>query len=211
GAWAGREGRVATGPAGRITTEGVRLRLRNLGGEAGLETGGGRPARFALDAPPFDVAGWGELLPAAAPLGPEGRIAFEGLRVGTGPLTLGGRVALAPLVLRPDGRGPIELRGALVGSGDGLRSEDLRAAVGGQPVALELAIEGLGGAPRHRVELATEGADASALLGALAGRPDALEGPVTLAADLRGPVAGADAALAGLAGRVRLDAGPGRI
>jgi hypothetical protein len=125
-------------------------------------------------------------------------------------LRVAGRVALDGVGLRPGGRGPIVLRGALVGEGAALRSDGLVAEAGGQPAALAIAVTGLDGAPRHQTRIALENADAEALLAALAGEP-ALTGPLTFSADLAGPLAGGDATLAGLSGAARLAAGPGRI
>ena len=54
-----------------------------------------------------------------------------------------------------------------------------------------------------------ENADARALLEALTGKPDLLEGPATIAADLAGPLGAT--ALAGVAGGIDLAVGAGRI
>jgi hypothetical protein len=211
GAAASAEGRIATAPDGRIDAEQVRVRMKDIGGQGSLGAGGGRPLAAALDAPPFALAGIGDLVPALAPLAPEGSAALEGVRVSTPPLALAGRVVLDGARVRPAGRGPIVLRGALVGAGAGLRSEGLVAEAGGQPARLELAVTGLDGAPRHHTRIALEDADAQPLLAALTGEPEALTGPLTVSADLAGPLAGGDAALAGLSGSARLAAGPGRI
>lgn len=211
GAAASADGRIATGPDGRIEAREVHVRLKDIGGQGALGIGGGRPFAAALDAPPFELAGIGELVPALAPLAPEGAAALQGLRLSGPPLALAGRVVLDGARLRPGRRGPIVLRGALVGEGAGFRSEGLVAEAGGQPASLALAVTGLDGAPRHQTRLALERADAQPLLAALTGRPDALTGPLTVAAELAGPLAGGGAALAGLAGDARLAAGPGRI
>ena len=211
GSAASAEGQLRTAPDGRIHTEEVRIRIRNLGGQGRLEWGGGAPLTAALDAPAFAVDGWGELVPALAPLAPEGRVALAGGRLSGEPLALAGRLQLEALRLRPGGRGPFELRGALRGDGTSVRSEDLVAEVGGQPVALALAITGIGAATRHETRIVLEGADSQPLLAALTGRPDAMAGPITLRAALAGPLAGGDAALAGLRGAADLAAGPGRL
>jgi hypothetical protein len=212
GAAATAEGRLATRPDGRLSTEEVRLRIQNIGGGAQLESGGGRPAELRLDLPSFPATELAALSPALAPLAPEGQLALSGLHVVAGrPPAFDGRVSLDPLRLRPDGRGPIELRGALVGDGAVVRSDALAATIGGQRVAIDLELSGLPALPHHRTRLAARDADAGALLGALAGEPSRMEGPVTLDADLHGPLAPGDAALGALAGEVRVAAGPGRI
>jgi hypothetical protein len=167
------------------------------------------PDGLHFSAAPFDLKGWGEVIPSLAAVAPEGNIAIEGMRVATGPLALAGRVALDGVRLRPAGRAPIALRGALVGQGASIASEGLVAIAGGQRIALRLRADKLDGAPRHHLQLDTQNADARALLEALTGKPDLLEGPATIAADLAGPL---DAtALAGVAGGIDLAVGAGRI
>ncbi len=211
GAAASAEGQLRTAPDGRVHTQEVRIRIRNLGGQGSLEWGGGEPLAATLDAPAFAVDGWGELVPALAPLAPEGRLALAGGRITGAPLSFAGRVQLDALRVQPGGRGPFELRGALLGDGTSVRSEDLVADVGGQPVALALVVTGIGAATRHETRIALEGADSQPLLAALTGKSDAMEGALTLRAELTGPLAGGDAALAGLRGSADLAAGPGRL
>lgn len=211
GAAASAEGRLTTAPDGRIEIEQVRVRLKDIGGQGSLGFGGGRPLAARLDAPPFPVADLGELVPGLAPLAPEGRAALEALELRTPPLALAGRIVLDGVRVSPDGRGPIVLHGALVGAGDGLRSEGLVAEAGGQPAALALAVAGLGGTPRHQTRIVLEHADAQPLLAALTGESEAMTGPLGAAAELAGPLAGGEAWLAGLSGTARVAAGPGRI
>lgn len=211
GAAASAEGRIATGPDGRIETEQVRVRLKDIGGQGSLGFGGGRPLAARFDAPPFPLAGLGELAPSLAPLAPEGSAAVEGLQATASPLALAGRVVLDDVRVRPGGRGPIALRGALAGEGAGFRSEGLIAEAGGQPASVSLAVTGLDAAPRHQTRIVLERVDAQPLLAALTGEPEAMTGPLSFDADLAGPLAGGDAALAGLSGTARIAAGPGRI
>lgn len=210
GAAASAEGHLRTDPDGRVHTEEVRIRIRNLGGQGRLEWGGDRPLSAAFDAPAFAVDGWGALVPALAPLAPEGQLAWSDGHVAGSPPTVTGRAELDAVRLHPGGRGPIELHGALLADGDTLRSEDLVAHVAGQPVALALTLTELGVSARHQTQIVIDEADARPLLAALTGKPDALEGPVTLRAQLAGPVAAA-AALDGLEGSIDLAAGPGRL
>ena len=210
GAAASAEGRIATGADGRIETEEVRIRLSDIGAQGALGIGGDRPLLARLDAPSVPLASLAALVPSLARLGLGGSASLDGVTFATPPLALTGRVGLDEAQLRPEGRAPIPLRGALVGEGAGLRSEGLAAEIGGQPLALELVVSGLDRAPRHRTRLRIERADAERLLEALAEPPAALTGPLDLSADLSGPLAG-EAALAGLAGSARIVAGPGRI
>lgn len=211
GAAASAEGRLRSAPDGRVEAEQVRVKLSQIGGQGALGLGGGQPLAAALSAPPFPAEALASLVPALAPLALDGSASFEDLRLAAPPLALGGRLALDGVGARPGGRGPIVLRGALVGEGAGARSEGLVATIGGQPAALALAVTGLDGAPRHRTRITLEGVDAQPLLAALTGEPEAMTGPLTASADLAGPLAAGDAALAGLAGDARLAAGPGRL
>jgi hypothetical protein len=216
GAPATAEGRLAVDPAGRLRADDVHVRIRNLGGQARLEAGGGHPLAFELDAPPFDAADLGALVPALAPLVPDGRLALDHLSVGTAPLTVRGRVLLDGLRLHPGGRGPtrssgqggIVLRGALVGEGGSVRSDGLVAEVGGQRLDTQVTLADLAGSPREQLRVAARGVDAAALLEGLTGRPDLLEGPVGGDVELGGPLG---AGVEGLAGTMSFQAGPGRI
>jgi hypothetical protein len=182
----------------------VRLSIKNMNGQTRAA-----PDGVHFDAAPFDLTGWGEMIPALASLSPEGPIALEGVRVATSPLVLGGRVRLDGVRLHTASREAIALRGALLGKGASIASEALVATLGGQAVALSLRIDGLDAVPRHHSQLHTKNADAHALLEALTGKSDVLEGPATIDADLAGPLGAT--ALAGLGGTVDLAVGAGRI
>jgi hypothetical protein len=166
--------------------------------------------RFAVDASRAELELFGGAArkapgaPASAEgriaIAPDGRLSAEDVRVRV--QKLGGEA---------DGASAIELRGAFVHDGTTLRSEGLVAELGGQRVELALEVTDLAAVPRHRLRLATTGADSGALLAALGGERGALEGPVTLDAELAGPIASRDATIAGLAGEAAIRAGPGRI
>jgi hypothetical protein len=204
GAPATASGKLVRDANGKLGVDSVRLSIKNMNGALRAA-----PDGLHFSAAPFDLKGWGEVIPSLAAVAPEGNIAIEGMRVATGPLALAGRVALDGVRLRPAGRAPIALRGALVGQGASIASEGLVAIAGGQRIALRLRADKLDGAPRHHLQLDTQNADARALLEALTGKPDLLEGPATIAADLAGPL---DAtALAGVAGGIDLAVGAGRI
>jgi uncharacterized protein involved in outer membrane biogenesis len=204
GAPATATGRLVRQRDGKIRLDDVRLSIKNMNGQMSLH-----PDGLHLAAAPFDLTGWGELVPALAAVAPEGPIAFEAVRVATEPFSLAGRVVLDGVLLRPQGRQPIALRGALVGDGPGFKSEQLVAAAGGQPVTIALAMYGTSQHIDYRVELATRDADALALFEAIAGKPDLLEGPLTIDADLAGPLG--PTALVELGGKIDLRVGAGRI
>ncbi len=204
GAPATASGKLVRDANGKLGVESVRLSIKNMNGAVRAA-----PDGLHFSAAPFDLTGWGEVIPALAAVAPEGNIAIEAVRVATGPLALAGRVRLDDVRLRPNGRAPIALRGALVGEGASIASEGLSATAGGQRIALRLRADGLDGAPRHHSQLDTANADARALLEALTGEPDLLEGPATIAADLAGPLGAT--ARDGLAGGIDLAVGAGRI
>lgn len=107
--------------------------------------------------------------------------------------------------------GPLALRGALLGgSGSGaIRSEGLVATIGGQPVSIEFGAAGFDAQPHHTLSLAAQGVDARALVAALSGEVDVIEGPLGVRADLAGPLAAN--VLAALMGDADLTVGAGRL
>jgi hypothetical protein len=202
-------GRLVREPDGDFDLRDLRLEIRNLEAEGKLRTGSRE--RLELSAPPFEIVGWGELVPALAPYAPTGRIAVPRLALVPDPLDLRGRIDLQDLRLRPPGRAPVTLRGAFEGHGASLGSSELEAIVAEQRVGLDLELRGLATTPRYRVRANTRGADTNALLGALAGLDDTLHGPLTADADLSGPLGGSAEPLAALVGRARLEIGRGRL
>ncbi|HET6304332.1 MAG TPA: AsmA-like C-terminal region-containing protein, partial [Myxococcota bacterium] len=205
-------GRLVPTPGG-LDVRDWHLKIRNVEAEVQLRTGA--RTRLELDARPFDLGGWGELVPALAPYEPAGELALERIAVQTPPLDLGGRVLLRGLRLRP-GSGdraaePVILEGALVAEGTRLYSSGLVAKAGGETVGLEVEITGLAGAPRYRVRASTANAQIAALLLSLTGQKGALEGPLTANADLAGPLGGEEDPLRSLTGRARIDVGKGRL
>jgi hypothetical protein len=202
-------GRLVPGRPGQLGVEDARLRLKNLQGTGRLALG--PRTRVELAAPPFDLAGWEALVPALETLGVGGSLALENLAVATVPLDVRGGIGLVGLRVRPSGGEPIRLDGTLEGTGDTIRSKDLRATIAGQTAALDVEVAGLAGAPSWRVAARTEKADANALLTALAGMRDTLHGPLDLTANLSGPLGGRKPPLGAARGQVRLDIGRGRL
>jgi hypothetical protein len=167
--------------------------------------------RLELEAPPFDLRGWSDLIPALASVASKGSVAIQELVVTTVPLDVRGRVILQDLVLAPPGGEPIRLNGALEGIGGAVRSRDLEAVVGEQRIPLDAELSNLAKDPRYRIVARTDQAETNALLTALAGMNDTLYGPLTGNAELSGPVGGERPALEALGGQARLDIGRGRL
>ena len=83
--------------------------------------------------------------------------------------------------------------------------------VADQRFRLGLTVDSLAAEPQASLRLASEGADAGALVGGLAGKASTLEGPLTLSTDLRAPLADPDALLRALSGELKLGVTPGRL
>jgi AsmA protein len=205
------KGRLVPQPGGGFDVDGWELKIKNFEAQGRLRSGA--RTRLELEARPFALEGWGELVPALAPYAPAGELALEGIVVETPPLALAGRVLLRGLSLRPGDAAaePVILDGTLVAEGTGLHSSGLVAKAGGQAVGLEVEIADLAGAPRYRVRASTANAEIAALLRSLTGQKGALEGPLTANADLAGPLGGDADPLRSLSGRARIDVGKGRI
>ncbi|MCX5737285.1 MAG: DUF748 domain-containing protein, partial [Proteobacteria bacterium] len=122
GAPARASGKLVRDANGKLSVDGVHLSIKNMNGQTSVA-----PDGVHFDAAPFDLSGWGELIPALASLAPEGPIALEGVRVATSPLALGGRVRLVGVRLHAAGRAPIAVRGALLGNGARIAREGLVA------------------------------------------------------------------------------------
>jgi uncharacterized protein involved in outer membrane biogenesis len=159
---------------------------------------------FELDATRADLSAYGGAFrkPPGAPAKAAGNL----VRDAAGKLGVDGvRVKIEHM----NGKADVGIDGTFTADASQLRSDDLVAHVGGQPVAVALRVDGFDADPHHRAHVATKDVDARALLAALTGRGDLLEGPLTLDAELAGPLGAR--AVPGLAGTVDLAVGPGRI
>lgn len=178
-------GRIAPGQGGGLAIEDVKLVIRNL--EARGRIGSLSPLRVELSAPPFELAGWQELVPALSELAPSGRLSLEGLRFA--PRDLRGSIRLDDVALQRQGA-RFTLQGAVVGEGAGLRSQGMTLETAGQKSDLELELSQLFDTPRYAVKLAAKQADSNQLLGALLAKPDTLYGPLGLDLSLAGALGG---------------------
>ncbi len=203
------DGRVTTAEDGAVVLEGTRVRMKNLDAQLRLETGARTRAR--IDADPFALEGWDALLPALAETPVKGKLGFEALEVATGPLALGGRVRLDGLRVPQSESGELLLRGALVGDGGAVRSEDLVASFAGQELKLDLSLTDLERKPRLQLKSALEDADSNTLLATLADKPDVLSGPLDVDADLALPLTGGAPVTSTIRGTVRFSIEPGRL
>jgi hypothetical protein len=202
-------GRLIPSEGEGLALDEVRIRLRNLDASGRIRTA--PRLGVELEAPPFELEGWGESLPALASLEPKGRAAFQKLQIANEPLDVRGTVVFDGLRLRPPEREPIVLRGQLQGVGNAVRSQDMTATVADQTVMLDVELGDLATRPGYRVRARTDQADINALLAALAGLPGTLEGPLTSNAELSGPAGGERPPLEALGGTARLEIGKGKL
>jgi hypothetical protein len=191
-----------------LRIEGAELALADLRATLAVELAPGR--RLTVDAPPFDARALAALVPALAGRELAGSVALDGLAVELDPFDLRGRVRLEPLGLGGTGPEQLALRGALEGLGDELVGRDLRASVGGKEAPVELRLHELAAKPRFAVATKLEGVEASALVAALGGKREVLEGPLDLDARLEGRLGGRRS-VATLGGDVSLRIAPGRL
>lgn len=181
-------GRIAKGEGGGLAFEDVKLLIRNF--EAKGRIGSLDPLRVELDATPFELAGWEQLVPALAERRPVGRLGVEGLRYRAQPADLQGAIHLTDVQLGGDGAQPVALNGLLRAAGTAIRSEGLVAVAAGQTLELDARLEQLFTQPRYRVVAKAQGADSNALLSGLFAKPDTLFGPLGLNADVSGALGG---------------------
>lgn len=202
--------------AGRLVQAGAERRLEELEIRLHNFVGRGRAVladapRLELDAEPFALAGWEQLLPALGETAPSGTLALEGLVLGFGPLRLTGDLKATDLVMPLESGASATLSGRMTGHGDRLEGKGLDLRVAGQPFRVDLDVEGLSGAPTARLRMDADDADSQALLAALAGKEDTLSGPLRLRSDLRAPLTGEGELLERVTGKLRFDIAPGRM
>jgi hypothetical protein len=166
--------------------------------------------RVRLDAPRFDLAGFGPWLPGLGKSGASGGVALEGLDAALDPLSVRGGIVLDG-VSAPVGETQGRLSGRLEGRGDSLAGDAMELRVAEQRFRLGLVIDSLAKSPQASLRLVSEGADAGKLVSGLSGKSATLEGPLALDTDLRAPLSDPDALLRALTGRFELGVTPGRL
>jgi hypothetical protein len=203
-------GRIVTDSDGHIGLEDTQVDVKNFEAEVQLKTGA--RTRATVEAEPFELAGWGAMIPALVDYDPSGEVALRDLEVATGPLEVRGAVDLPGLRLRgPDGA-EILLRGGFRGTGGEIHSKELVALLAGQEIGLSLALADLGGGrPRLSAEVTAEGVESSALLGLFTDKKDALQGPLELRGGLAGPLGAGRPLAQTLRGTLRFHIQPGRL
>ena len=202
-------GRIVTGPDGQIGLQDTQVEIKDAEVEVQVERGA--RTRTTIDAEPFDLSGWGKMIPALAESDLAGEIGIRGLVVATDPLEVRGDIDLHDVRLRRGDGAEVVLRGSLRGTGAEIRSEKLVARVADQEIRLSVVVTGLAGRPHLATEVEADAVESSALLALFTEKSDTLQGPLELRGKLAGPL-GADRPLAEtLEGTVRIRIEPGRL
>jgi len=202
-------GRIVTGPGGRIELRDTQVKIKNFEAEVQLETGA--RDRTSIEAEPFELTGWGEMIPALAGSHPAGELAIRGLVVTSEPLEVRGALDLRDLRLRRKSGAEVVLRGRLLGSGPEIRSEDLTARIADQEIRISALVTGLAGRPRFATQLEADAVESSALLALVTEKSDTLQGPLELRGKLAGPLGGDRPLAETLEGKLRMRIEPGRL
>lgn len=195
--------------AGALAVDDLEIELRNAVARGELRT---EPrTRVRLSAERFDLEGWEEVVPLLGLATPSGGIALPSLEISSEPLSMTGRALLDGLTLRPQGREPMTLTGALDLRGQSLDAPELEMVTAGQTLGLSASVERIFDAPRFQVSIETAAADTNALLAAHAGEPDRVYGPLKLSAKLRGEFSERVSLLDSLEGPLDFGVDQGRI
>jgi hypothetical protein len=210
--------------AGNVSAAGpVTVKARLRGAPDALE------GEFDLEATRAELSAYGGAFvkPPGAPATASGRLVRDGQgRLGVDGVRLqiknmDGKATVQPGAWRIDvtpfdlaqflglAHGPLELAGALRSAGATLASDGARLVAGGQPIEVAWQVDLAASPARHALRLRAAGADAQALLAALTGEPDLLEGRLALDAAVAGPL-GADP-LGAATGSADAHVGAGRI
>jgi hypothetical protein len=202
-------GQLKPQPDGSFGLDDVRVKIRNAEGRGRLTTGA--RTRLSLDVPRFEVAVLEELFPALAGRGLSGSAVLSGLALETAPVSLRGRLALEGVEVGTQG-GSVRLVGALVGSGDRIETQQLIVSAGPERIAVAGSLAGLGRErPALSLRLDSRSADVGKALRAFGVADPLLEGPLAVNGALAGELRDGALDRDSVSGTVRLDGGPGRI
>ena len=202
-------GRIVTGPDGQIGLQDTQVEIKDAELEVQVERGA--RTRTIIDAEPFDLAGWGKMIPALAESDLAGEVGLRGLVIATEPLEVRGAVDLHDVRLRRGDGAEVVLRGSLLGTGSEIRSEKLVAEVAGQEIQLSVLVYGLDGQPRFAMKVEADAVESSALLALFTEKSDTLQGPLELRGKLSGPLGDDRPLTETLKGRVRMRIENGRL
>lgn len=210
-----------SGVRGTVTCEVVRQRDGRLGcGDVHLkvkkfEANGkvslGDRTRIVLNAPPFELDGWEELIPSLGGYDLSGPARLDDLAVTTAPMDVRGAIVLDGVTGVLPERGPVRIDGSLVGAGDTISGEDLRIVAADQVIGVSVSVSELDRDLRYRVQLETTGADTNRLVSTFTSKRDFVYGLLNLTGSLQGTAAGARSPLETVTGRFHLNIDKGRL
>lgn len=202
------KGKFVSKPDGSIAVDDLELKIHNLDARGKVDVG--KRVQAELTAPPFDLTGWDELVPALAEYHLAGKLVPGTLRVATDPLSVRGRIGLDGVRLAMPEGAEITLQGAVEGRGDSISLVDLTLTTGGQSVKIGGDVSGLSQKRMgYHLKLDSDGAESNTLLSAFTAAKDQLYGPLFVDTDLTGKTD--DPGLQSLAGHVQFGVHPGKI
>ncbi len=202
-------GRIVTGADGEIGLEDTEVTIKNFEAEVQVETGARR--RTTIEADPFDLTGWGTMIPALEQSAPTGTLAARGLVVTTKPLEVRGALDLQDVRLQQKSGAEIFLRGGFRGTGPRIRSEDLVALVAGQQVRLSVELNDLAATPHLVTKVEADDLESSDLVALFSEKKDTLQGPMELRGSLGSPLGAGKPLAETVNGRVSFRIEPGRL
>jgi len=202
-------GTLRARPDGGFAVDELRVKIKNFEAHGSLETG--THASVALDAPPFDLSGWEQLLPGIPGSSLEGRLSVDGLRASSPPTALNGTVVLDGVRVAASGQPPVVLQGRIAGAGNAIRSQELSASVARQPIALSVGVAPLDGSAVGSVSASGNGIDADALLSAFSKSKGNLTGPLRFDARFQAPLASGRPLVDVVSGTLDFSVGPGNF
>lgn len=171
----------------------------------------GDTTRIAVTSTDFDLRGWEEILPVLAPWNARGMVALDGLGVELvegAPRRFGGKLALRGVALDVPEAGRVQLRGTILGEQTRIRTEGLKAKLGGAVIGIRGSIEDPLGEGRFDLAIETEGeAETNEVLSNLTSTRDTVYGPLQFEGNVAGRLDDPRGVAATLDGVVRFTVG----
>jgi len=179
------QGRFTAPNEGALEVEVDRLQLKNMKSTASLRAGD--TTSVIVKAPPFDLKGWGELVPALAPYDVGGTVELRDLSVQAEPLELGGQVVLDGLTVDLPDAGMVTIEGKIAGWGDGFHLVDFDLGAADQHLALSGKVFRLTSDQLFELSVASVGVlRANPLVSEVSTLKDTLYGPMEMKCTLTG-------------------------
>ena len=197
--------------SGEIVFE-SKLKLRDVD-EILLQGAIGETTSVALTTKKFNLNGWSEIFPVLDEYKVDGEIAFDGLSVelveGV-PNEFGGRISLHGVGVNVLESGQVRLRGTILGEGNRIRTQGLKALVGGVVLGIKGGIEEFLDEGRFDLEIATQGeAETNDVLSNLTTSKDIVFGALDFKGQVTGRLGEPRGVTETLAGNVRFSIGEG--